>query len=371
MKIGIMTFFYAHNYGAFLQAFALSEQLKKMGHDVYMINYINNRIYENYSLIKIDITNRTFLSSIKFLIVKILTLPIRYIRYYKFKNIIRAELQISKKYNSIKKLRKRPPQYDMYVTGSDQVWSIPIVGELSDAYTLNFGNADIKKISYAASIGDILAAEKNKKEFLKKLNSIDKISVREEDAKVFLERTTNKNIDVVLDPTLLIKKEEWDNKLIRLMGNENKYIFAYMVTEDEEYKKIVENLSNKTDLRVIYFNKQEKYKNKLKLASNSDPFEFINLIKNAEFVVTTSFHATVFSVIYSKKFWVVPHRKTGNRVKSLLERLQLQNRIVYSAEEFNEKDIEEKINYKQVNEKLEEEREKSLKFLNDALNREN
>src|SRR5699024_6214752 len=104
-------------------------------------------------------------------------------------------------------------------------------------------------------------------------------------------------------------------KIEKFRKQKQKYILAYMVEEDLEYTKIVNCLSEMTGLKIIHFERvKRKMKNALKSAYTKDPFEFVNLIKNADYVVTTSFHATVFSIIYNKKFFVIPHKKTGARV---------------------------------------------------------
>ena len=128
-------------------------------------------------------------------------------------------------------------------------------------------------------------------------------------------------------------------------------------------------MTEKTGLKVIHFSKEEHgYKNILKSAYTEGPLEFINYIKNAEYVVCTSFHATVFSIIFNKKFFVVPHRKTGARVTNLLDKLNISNRAVNSIDEFNKIDYDSEINYEEVNSILKKEREKSLEWLNKAIN---
>ena len=171
----------------------------------------------------------------------------------------------------------------------------------------------------------------------------------------------------MLDPTLLLSTDEWKSKLTNIDKQTSKYILAYMVQANDEYKKIVNYLSKKTGLKVIHFDNEKIYDNELKSAYTAEPFEFIDLIKNAEYVVATSFHATVFSIIFSKKFFVVPHLKTGSRITNLLEKLGIEGRIYHKLEEFENVDYDFETNYIQVKEKLKEEKEKSIKFLKEAI----
>ena len=367
MKIGIVTFHYAHNFGALLQTYALQTKLQQMGHEVYIINYIVPRIYENYSLLSIDRKNKSFLKKIKARIIKIITIPLRYKKYIKFKNFIKSNLNLTRKYKDEEDLQKNFPKYDIYITGSDQVWNTEIVGFLSDVYTLNFGDEKIRRVSYAASIGKNEVQEKELKEFKEKLKMLDKISVREQTAKKILSKVLDKKIEVVLDPTLLIEREKWD-EIIKNYSNvpNQKYILAYRVAKNQEYINTVNYIAKMLNLKVIHFNKKDDINEVLRVEENVNPFEFVNLIKNAEFIITNSFHATVFSSIYHKKFVVIPNSKTGNRVTNLLEKIGLENHVIYSLEEFKTKDMKELDDYENVDNKLKQEQKQSLKFLEES-----
>ena len=257
---------------------------------------------------------------------------------------------------------------DAVITGSDQVWNSNLTGGLDDVYTINFGSNKLKRISYAASLGKNKIEENLQKEYKDKLSRIDKISVREESAKEALNKLLpNKEIEVVLDPTLLLTKDEWNKKINKNNSEKEKYILSYIVENNPEHTRIVDELSKNTGLKVIHFEKKKKYNRVLRSAYIDGPIEFINLIKNAEYVVTTSFHATVFSIIFNKKFWVVPHKTTGSRVTDLLDKFEISNRAIQSLEAFNKKKYDEEIDYKKVNKILEKEREKTIRWLTNAI----
>lgn len=362
MNIRITTFQRAHNYGALLQVYALQEFLKKY-YNVKIIDYENKRMNLQYNPNKIK--RPTLKWTIKNFI-EILSYRNKMItRYNNFNNFINNNLTLTNKINQINDIDL--DKVDVLITGSDQVWNWKLTNGLDDIYFLNFGNT-IKKISYAASLGNSKINEDYKKEFKEKISKIDKISVREESGKKAInEIVPNKEIEVVLDPTLLLKKAEWENFSSNSKNEKNKYILAYIVEKNSEQIKIVNQLSKKTGLKVIHFEKRNFYNNSLKSAYTANPQEFVELIRNAEYIVTTSFHATVFSIIFNKTFWVVPHKSTGSRVTDLLKKLGISNRAVNTLEEFNNRNYDEEIDYEKVNKILEKEREKSINWLIDAI----
>lgn len=364
-KIGIITFHSAHNYGAMLQAYALQNTIKKLNNEPYVINYRNNKIDSEYKVWNIKSKNP--INVIKKTIGSIANYKINKERYNNFSSFMNKKLNLSKEYRDIKELKSNPPNYDIYITGSDQVWNPYIVGRLSDAYTLNFGDDVVKRISYAASMGSPNIEEKYADDYKNKISKINRISVRENDAKNYLSKIVNNPIDVVLDPTLLMTKQEWEVEIKDCKQINDKYILAYVVKEDEEYRKIVNYISQKTGLKVVHFEKEDNYDYILRSSYTDGPLEFVNLIKNAEYVVATSFHATVFSIIFNKKFYVIPHEKTGSRVTNLLDALEIENRVVYTSDEFKRKKYNEAIDYNKANQKLKYEREKSIEWLKSAI----
>ena len=363
-KIGITTFHRAHNYGAVLQAYALKKALEKENNQVEFIDYISDDMEKMYKVIKIS--KKNMYTRVKSFIAAIAYFGKNKSRYNNFNKFIDKNFKMTHKYSSIEELKKDPPTEDIYITGSDQVWNPEITGGLSDIYTLNFGSDRINRVSYAASIGN---NSLGKEDYQGKLSKLNYISVREETAKNLLQPIINKPIKVVVDPTLLIDSKEWEEEFDLKDNEKEPYILTYHVAEYPEYVKIINELSRKTGLKVITFEKRKKknYNNILRCAYADGPEEFVRLIKNAKYVVTTSFHATVFSVIFHKKLFVVPHNSTGSRMIDLLNKLGLQDRIYYSLEEFKNCDYDREINYKKVEEKLSKEREESLIFLKNAL----
>ena len=367
-KIGIVTFHNAHNYGAMLQAHALVEKIKKINDsDAKLINYYSSKIYDQYRVIR-PISKNPIKSLIR-LKEDLINYKKKKERFNNFEKFINTNCEVTETYNTEDLIEEKNTNcYDILVTGSDQVWNPKITGGISDIYTLNFGKEDMKRISYAASIGDTSVIENNKQDFIKKLSKLDCISVREEDAQKELSKIIDKKIDVVLDPTLLLTKDEWNSELKNCSRCEEEYILAYVVAPDEEYIKIVNDLSEKTGLPVMHFGlKNPGYKNVLKTAYIEGPLEFVNYIKNAKYVVATSFHATVFSIIYNKKFFIIPHRKTGARVTNLLDKFEIKGRTFSNYEEFKNIDYDFETDWNKVESILEIERKKSLDWLKNAI----
>ena len=288
-------------------------------------------------------------------------------RFHNFDHFLKTNLILTESMTEYD-IKNKFFDFNVIITGSDQVWNPQITNGLSDIYTLNFGKDNIKRISYAASLGNNKIDKKMQEEYKNKISKLDYISVREEScAKALKKIIKDKKISVVLDPTLLLSRNDWDKIASEGIKEKNKYILAYIVEKNPEQVKIVDKISELTGLKVVHFEKIGHYKNILKSAYTYGPESFVSLIKNAEYVITTSFHATVFSIIFNKKFWVVPHKTTGSRVTDLLAKLDISDRVVNTLEEFNKKDYNEEIDYNKVNKILEEEREKSIKWLKDAI----
>lgn len=362
-KIGIITFHNAHNYGAMLQVYALQKILEK--YETKVIDFKNKGIEKEYGLFKVN--KRNLVSAIKSIGASIVFLPKNLKRRKKFNDFMNSKLKLSQTYKTESELKLNPPAYDIYITGSDQVWNYELSCKQIDAYTLNFGNDSVKRISYAASMGTTELNAKFKEKYIQNILRFDNISIRESVAEEYFEKILGRKVDVTLDPTLLLDKKVW-NEEIEPKEKKERYILAYMLSEDNEFYRILNYLSEITGLKVIHLNKKNKgIKNILRNAYSDGPIEFLGLIKNAEYVVATSFHATVFSLIFNKKFWVVPPKKIGSRITSILEKLQISDRAISSLEEFEKLDYDKEIDYVKVNKILEMERKKSIEWLENAI----
>lgn len=355
-KAKILTFHNAKNYGATLQAYALKETLKELDVSPEFVNYENERILADYKLIKTN-SLKSFFSSLWYL-------PRNLKRKRSFKSFSDTYLDTtSKVYLNKEEIEQDIEMGDIFVAGSDQIWNPLLTDGLSDIYTLNFENKNIKKIIYGASLGNEELLQKHMLAFKEKLKGLDLISVREKSIIKPLEEICGKEIAQVLDPTLLLSKEKWDklideNEVVHLP--KEKYILVYTLFESDEVTKIANFLSSKTGLKVVHFRKYNTYKNEHMSLYRYGPVDFINAFKNAAYVITNSFHGTVFSLIFERKFYSVLPKERAGRIKDLLQDLGLASRIVSSEKEIN---IDLDINYDLVHEKIEVLKSKSKDFL--------
>lgn len=356
MKIGIITFHNAKNYGASLQAYALRKALNtKFQADAEIINYRPNVIEKTFKIFN-------FVSP-KILLKSIALAPMTIKKYNRFSKFSKLYHNLSKKTYYTEQELKDIENYDVCITGSDQVWNTRVTEGLLDSYTLNFiENPDIIKISYAASIGNSSIEKQYEEEYREKIEKIDAISVREETAKEVLKKVVDKPIDVVLDPTLLLTEKEW-NEIATLPNKNKKYILVYCLEENKELNEIVSYMAKKLGLEIVTFAIKNKYGSATTSAYASGPREFLGLFKNAEYIITNSFHGTTFSIIFHKKFYTVPHSARGSRMIDLLNKLDLSDRIVHNKEEIEQKEVNAIIDYRKVDEKITIEREASMEYL--------
>ena len=364
-KIGIITFHNAHNYGACLQAYALQQYLKSMGNDVKIIDY-DSEIKKHYNLI-IPVFRKNIVKYIMQLIYNIRYYKTRKRRYDVFQTFISQYLELSNQhYKTERQLKKNFPLYDYYICGSDQIWNIDLVGKLSDIFTLNFGSSNIKKISYAASIGESKFTLNEKILYQRKLSHLDKISVREPEAQILLKKILKRNISLVVDPVFLLEKKEWIKFTKNSIFIKEKYILVYSVTKSKNLIQIVNYISNITGYGVITF-ENEKFDNKIKAVNDASPLKFVQLIQKAEIIVSNSFHALAFALIFQKKFWIIPHNQTNSRIDNLLDLTNNKDRLIQNVEDVMRKNPLQPLKGTLAETRMQLELLKSQKYLKQSL----
>ncbi len=263
-------------------------------------------------------------------------------------------------------------RYDALLCGSDQLW-LPSNLE-SHFYTLEFAKDQVKKIAYATSFGVSCIPWYQKRRTAKYLNQFDCLSTRELKGKEIIDNLTNKNAKVVCDPTLLFTAEQWDQILPREEVISDKYIFCYFLGENIEHRTIAKELKEKTGYQIVTIPFLDNYVEADKSFGDMQLFDvdskdFVNLIRNAEYVLTDSFHGTVFSVLNHKKFITFNRFSAGkgsrnSRIDSLCDILALNHR------RFRQNICEQidcEIDYADVDQRLKQLRDESVAFLTDAL----
>lgn len=380
MKVDIITFHFTSNCGGVLQCWALQKYLDNNGHEAHIINY-----RPRYHTIRYDELKNPFV----------------YVKYYRkqythfsfpkrvmlacrsfarcvyldcnraerntarlFRSFIESNLHLTKEYSTLIELQKNPPAADAYITGSDQLWNPDLLdGAFDSAYFLDFGNDTVQRISYAVSTGRTLTEKEcmGLKDLCGRLNAV---SIREYNDTLI--KSLDRNVQICIDPTLLLNAEDY--RVLESDHTESEpYIFVYGFEDSEQLHEAVQKAASKFRVRIINGSPHRiKLKGNVVNFRECGPAEFLTLIKNAQFVVTNSFHGTVFSIIYKKNFITVPHKTRGSRMAELLEKLGLNNRL-WGSTVFSD---ESSIDYEGVYRKLDCLRDHSEKYLFTALNNE-
>lgn len=353
--VGIVTFHRAHNYGAVLQAYALQETLRLNGFNPVIIDYYSKFLYGQYEVFKPISLNP--LKTIKHLLSDIKDYTSNRKRYNAFNEFIQSNLKVSKRVDKATDISNI--KADILITGSDQVWNINITNGIDDFFYLNLPT-DAKKMSYAASLGNSDVVTGYEAEYVKALNRIDKISVRESSAKNKLNCLLDKDIKVVLDPTLLLDEKQWTEKL-SLKESKREYIFTYSVGRGSDlFYRTIDKLKDKTGLESITYDKESKQS---RSCYTDGPREFVERLYNAKYVVTSSFHGLVFSILFHKNVFVIANNKP-ERLLSLLKIVGLEKCVV-SRESDIERIMDDNIDWKGVDSRLDNARKESVKWLID------
>lgn len=389
MKVGIASCFYNHNYGSMLQAYATQEAVKKLGYDAYTINCLEPIHYMTQSKLKYyvhklknkDIVKTAYRrrNSRKRMNRNMEVSEGIKVRNECFKAFYKKHINLTSLCKTRQELSHIVEDMSAVVVGSDMLWH-PINIE-HDYYTLSFVPDEIRKVSYATSIGatKIPGYQKGKmRNFLERFNSI---SVREKSAvDVIKNLGVNKNVQQVLDPTLLFTGSEWDEIQNAEPIIKDKYIFCYFLGVNEAHREIARQLKEITGYKIVALQHLDEYVEADVQFGDEKPFnvgpaEFLNMIKNASIVCTDSFHGTCFSLLYHKNFFTFNRfleqntQSTNTRIDSLLSMVELLDRRIVSMPTHSELKarIDEHIDFEQVDMKLEEQRNRSLSFLEKAL----
>lgn len=333
MKIGILTFHRANNLGAVLQASALQNYIENNIAPCEVIDFVPN------NAVKYSRFLRRFLHKVKIY----LTMKRDIIKREKSFELYRKQyIKISPKtYYGDKAMRKKGEIYDILISGSDQILNMTLSG-VSTSYYLNFSDCE-KKISYASSFGRVNISEEEKSLVKSELKKFIHISVREESAQGIIKSLINIEPTLVVDPVFLLSKAEWSNRCNLDIKIPNKYIFVYSMEKSELLEKIVIDLSNYEKLPVIVVRGGGEpgcirgFEN-----SSCGPTEFLRLIRDAEYVVTNSFHGTAFSIIFEKNFICVPHSKRNTRLESLLRLCDCVDKMASNALNYSESIVKSK-----------------------------
>lgn len=383
-KIGIMTIYYNNdNYGGIAQAYALNKYLSDLKYDSEIITYMRNKREVNLTTknsnvkyiiqrVKNKIINKFIYSPIEKIMEKKYTrlLEQRHEKLQDFRNNIKHSVVYDS--DSIEEIKDK---YDIYITGSDQTWN---PGCIDKGFVFDFlDNEKYNVFSYAPSI----AVDQFSENYIEYMNKVLKkykfISVREEKSRDNLKKYIDRDIEWVVDPTMLLEKKEWDSLATNRKIKE-KYIISYILGNSKKQRKKVKRFAKEKGLKLVtipYIKNGSQFKFKLVDYKFGDEQmidisfgDFLSLIKYSEYVVTDSFHAVSFSYIFEKEFFVINRDSvisTNSRIDSILKILGLPERYI------TDKKIPlnvEKINYSEINKNARVKIDKSKKYLDIALN---
>ena len=366
MKIGILTWLHNGNYGSILQAYALQKALRNQGYQTENIDYAPSNVKKVENLIKNKNSLKLFLEKWDAYCAKKVAGSPRELseKQKKFEDFRENYINITRRYSSPKEVATIDGEFDAYICGSDQIWS-PVL--LNPVFYFDFLSDTERKIAYACSFGVSSIKGKKATKITNYLNRFDYISVRESSGCEIVKNLTGKVVPVMPDPTLLLQRTDWD-KVSRYNLNLNNYIFCYFLSWNEEYWKYVENVSQQLGYQIVIVpSVKQTYQVDAKILKNIGPEEWVGLVKNASYVITDSFHGTVFSIIYNKPFTVLKRfsddnpRSQNSRIYTLLEHYNLTNRLGINTDIFN---LQE---YTKVNSQVEYDRRYALEWLNNVL----
>lgn len=360
MKIGIVTFHWSRNYGAALQTFALKKFLSTQNVNVSIINY-----NPNYKKKKKSINNIIKDNILKFLLM------------FDKKNDCKQKNSFNtfrKEYFNLTKDTKNEldyEQFDIIFCGSDQIWNPNLTGGSIDKHYFGlFENIKADFIfSYAASIGENELPISSTKDFSKYVSSLDKISVRERQIIDEVKKYCSKNIECVVDPTLLLEKKDY----LAILNNsdmfEKPYLLIYQNSKNKDVYKIAKKIAKEKKLEIIEIAYRKQYPpTGIKTITYAGPKEFLNLYNNASFVVTNTFHGTVFAVQFEKNFVSIPLKGRESRVVNFANITGLQERLLFGYSDSSLENLMNlNIDYTAVKHRLEKEKNASKQYIYNCI----
>lgn len=387
-KVGIVSCYFQHNYGSMLQAYATQMALDKLGFENETINIsgFNGEIKKakvKY-FIKASFTSDILFSKMGMAKNTILkrfakneyAMSSR-IRGQKFNEFVNKYFRLSEAYSSKTILTEKCiEKYSAVVVGSDQLW---LPGNIAaDYYTLNFVPKSVNSIAYSTSFGQSTLPKDTTKKAHVFLSRIKHLSVREESGQKIIKEIIGRDVPVVCDPTMLFTGDEWLNIQNEEAIIDEPYIFCYFLGNNIPHREFAARLKKVTGCKIValphldeFIKGDEVYADETPYAI--DPADFLNLIRNADYVCTDSFHCSVFSTLYRKKFFAFRRftkktkQSTNSRLDTLFNMLGIKGRIFNGNEDIQEC-ISREIDFTAVQEKLSIFRNESLEYLKNSLN---
>lgn len=370
LKIGIITYHCAYNYGAVLQAYALQTKLNLQGFNTELIDFRPSSIVDGYKEQVMTNSKRAILYKIIRRKNFLHSQNIRKKRYAAFDDFIVKQIKLSKeKFSTTTELQENTLDYDIYICGSDQIWNSRFNGN-EHAYFLSFVKDGSLKIAYAPSFGVEKISEAECQIIKPLLSNFIALSTREEHGVKLLNGQLKLEATHVLDPTLLLEREQWME-----MSSSNtpmikqRYVFLYIIGAPDIVLKKINLFVKSSNIKLIFVGigpLLQPTRTPYIDMSDVGPTAFINLLINADYVCTNSFHGLALSILFNKKFAIIFNKSLNSRMESLLKMCKMESQL-YDPTIKLQKEQFENINFEFANSVIKEEKEKSLKFLINAI----
>lgn len=368
-----------YNFGSILQTFALQQTVRRMGYSTEIVAYHEPFIAKIGRLRNKEYAINKFKGLYKSLCLKFLrnSGKVDYKeRERSFKNFIIERFAFSRLCTSKSQLTQLAMEYESIILGSDQVWHP--VNIYMDFFTLNFVPESINKIAYAPSFGVSQLPTVYKNRYCNYINRFQHLSAREEQGVKLISELTGREAAWVCDPTILLTSNDWNQFLSDKIKYNQKYIFCYFIGNNPKQRKLARQFANSKGLKVLGLLHIDQYIKDDELYVDFSPYnvgpsEFLYLLHHAEFVFTDSFHATVFSLLFHRSFYVFNRFANGkgtsttSRIDSLLKIANTHDRMMKDTFTINDLNSVSEIDFRAVDKKLQSIRELSLSYLAKSL----
>ena len=387
-KVGIVTMHKVPNFGSALQAYALQQKVDSLGCDAEIIDYYYPNEYHcekqglNYfpqrSLVRLFLLNVVGRILLLLRIGKFKKKSIECIERFRlqknYRRFYRKYFKLSCFYGSMDAIKNNPPDYDVYMTGSDQVWNSRFIGDDS-AFFLGFAGTGKPKVSYAASISNRGIDKEYEKKYQQYLKEYKSISVREASTAKIVSDLTSRDVSVVCDPSLLLDKDEWLKICPKKTLVEGEFLLLYVQSYSfDPYPNIVsftQRMAERLGLKVVVLmGLKEGYAvDGASVFETAGPFEFLQLFRDARFVITTSFHGTAFALNFGKDFYSVVKKIDGEdcRIADFLRQCTAEHHLLEIASLNTIKNLPQASMADLETLNLQKFRDQSLDFLRDTL----
>ena len=386
-KTAIVSCYFQHNYGSMLQAYATQMALDKLDYENETIDIagFNHEIKKAKILYfaKASLTSDILISKLgmaKNVLIKKFSkndyARLSKVRSDRFDAFGKKYFRLSSRYSSKEELGKKCDEnYSSVLVGSDQLW---LPGNIAaDYYTLNFVPTTVNSIAYATSFGQSSLPKDSAKKATIFLKKIKHIGVREESGQKLVKKLAGRNVPVVCDPTLLFTGDEWMKIQKKEPIIKGKYILCYFLGNNETHREFAEKLKKETGCKIValthldeFVKSDEGYADETPY--NIDPADFLNLIRNAEYVCTDSFHCSVFSILYKKEFYTFrrynrnTRQSTNSRLDTLFKITGIEGRLLAGDEKIVDC-LNIKTDFDEAHKKLAGVRQQSYEYLKVAL----